>query len=583
MAAVVWLFCLGAVPAVAQIQYNDVALNKGVEQTHGNAQYGGGVSFYDFDGDGWDDLTFATEKNKQLYFFRNRGGQFERVFLTGIENQAEAKQVIWVDYDADGDNDLLVTGNRSKTHLYQNDGTLTFTDVTVAAGIVSDPIMPTYGAAWADVDNDGWLDLHLSNYNDTQNVYTGTNYRDYLYHNNGDGTFTDITIAAGMADTVNQLAFCSGFLDYDKDGWVDLYNIQDMTYENVLYRNNGNGSFSDVSIATGTDLVICGMGIAAGDFNNTGYLDMYVSNATGGNKLLRNDGNGGFTEMADSAGVGFYGIGWAVNFLDADNDRDLDIYATGSFPGTLFNSSAFYENTGNGQFTEHNGSGFEGDTLRSYSNAIGDFNQDGRPDIVVNNILNINANLWENHCAAGNWVKLDLEGTQSNLLGIGSWIEVYTAAGVYYRYTQCGSGYLGQNSQYEILGLGTATAADSIIIRWPSGTVDVLVNVQANQQIHQVEGGNSLPAPVIRPDRSAFLCTGDTMLLNTGNYSSYLWSTGDTTASISVTTSGTYGLTVTNQWGQQASTVLTLTDMAAPVPIIAAVTPIACHGKTSGA
>jgi len=202
---------------------------------------------------------------------------------------------------------------------------------------------------------------------------------------------------------------------------------------------------------------------------------------------LLNNGDVTFTNVAGTVGTGFYGIGWGAVFLDADNDADLDLYVSGMTDGTNgWLPSAFYENSG-GMFTIPASAGFANDTAESYANAMGDFNNDGYPDIVVMNDTDNNF-LWENTTSnSNNWLKVKLEGTTSNREGIGSKIEISINGQKQFRYTVCGEGYLGQNSGTEIFGLGSATSVDYVKVTWLSGTEDILNNVTSNQTLTIVE------------------------------------------------------------------------------------------------
>jgi hypothetical protein len=216
-----------------------------------------------------------------------------------------------------------------------------------------------------------------------------------------------------------------------------------------------------------------------------------VTNTFSGNALLQNNQDGTFTDVATPSGPLFNSFGWGSVFLDAECDTDLDLYVSGSMDGSIpqFISAAFYENDGNGIFSIPNNAGFVGDEKPSHSNAIGDVNNDGLPDIVVNNNLNENLFLWRNETiTTNNWLKVKLEGTVSNRDGIGSVIEISINGDKQYRYTLCGEGYLSQNSESEFFGLGANAYVEYVKIKWLSGTEDIFTNVTANQTLNGVEG-----------------------------------------------------------------------------------------------
>ena len=474
--------------SIAQISFADQASTLGINYGFGvNSFHGGGVSFVDFNQDGKDDLTFATESTEKIYFFRNDGAAFTKILLPGIDQATETKQVLWVDYDNDGDLDFFATSTNGPNKLYQNDGSLNFTDVTSSSGLFTDDLN-TFGACFGDIDKDGDLDLFITNRGIT------VEQRNYLYRNDN-GTFVDITVAAGI-NTSPEQSFCASFFDYDNDGDQDIYVANDkFTNQNRLYRNNNDGTFDDVSTVSGTDISIDAMSTTIGDYNNDGWFDIYITNTPTGNVLFKNNGDGSFSDVASSSGTIFSSTAWGAVFLDADQDSNLDLYVSGSMDGSnvSFLSSAFYHNNGNDTFSIPTGIGFDSEGNSSYSNAIGDLNNDGAPDIAV---MNENANyyVWENQSVnANNWIKIKLEGTTGNKDGIGNRIEITANGKTQYRYTLCGEGYLGQNSMSEFIGVGAATNIDSIKITWNhSGQTETITNVQPNQSITIQEGNGVL-------------------------------------------------------------------------------------------
>ncbi|MBT8195734.1 MAG: VCBS repeat-containing protein, partial [Bacteroidia bacterium] len=489
------IFLSGAVSTSGQITFDEVSSVNSITESYGfgglGAHFGGGVSCFDYNNDGWDDLTFASKDGDTLYFYENNNGTFQKVVPPLVTNTTEIKQVLWCDYDNDGDNDLLVTAYLQPNKLYRNDGNLNLVDVTNAVGIPTDSD-PTYSANWTDFNNDGHVDLYLCNRSTLL-----TQYSNRLYKNDSLGNFTDVTISANVQG-LSHAVFASVVFDFNNDGWPDIYTVDDHHTINSLYKNNGDETFAEVGASSGAGLSMEAMGVTSGDFDNDGYIDLYIANTPPGNKLLMNNGNETFTENADSAGVGFYGLGWGVQAFDFDLDMDLDIYCSGELqPAQGFISSALYENIGNADFLLVTGNGMEADTLKSYGNAIGDFDNNGYPDLAVNNISYIingdttisTFQLWENSGGNGNnFLKIKLEGVQSNRNGIGSLIEVYAGGIKQIRYTTCGESYISQNSLSVIFGLGTHALADSVIITWPSGTVDILYNIIGNQKISIIEG-----------------------------------------------------------------------------------------------
>ncbi|MDT0557542.1 FG-GAP-like repeat-containing protein [Ichthyenterobacterium sp. W332] len=474
---------------IAQMTFDEVSSQLGITNSSGNLQLGAGVSFVDFDDDGWDDLTVASGNNIPLRFYKNNNGTFVEIFPLSIPILGQTKSTTWVDIDNDGDKDLYVTTDNEGNKLFENDGNLGLTDITSTSGLPTGNLY-TYGASWGEIDNDGYLDVFISN----RRVFE-TSVTNYLYKNNGDGTFTDYTEIAGIELDI-ELTFCSGFIDYDNDGWQDIYIANDKSFPNKMYHNNGDGTYSDASLSTGTGIVIDAMSVSVEDFNADGYLDIYVTNThspisePGGNVFFRNNGDGTFTNIATISGTIFNSFCWGASFIDADNDMDLDLYVSSSRDGSdpTLASYNLYVNQGFDSFTIATSTGMEGDSNMSYSNAIGDIDNDGRGDIVVFN-MNNSPSLYHNSTSnSNNYLGVKLTGTQSNSDGVGSLIEISINGNKQYRYTMCGEGYLAQNSEKELFGLGSNDIVDYVKVKWLSGIEDVIYDVAANQTLQIIEG-----------------------------------------------------------------------------------------------
>lgn len=462
----------------------DVAASAGVVHSDRSNGPGGGVSFADFNGDGYDDLTFATAAGEPMQFYLNTENGLQALpDPTG--NLAEIKHILWVDYDNDGDQDLFCSSFDGPIYLYRRDGDWLFTDVTSTAGL---PVITKrhYGAAWGDYNRDGWLDLYYS-----QRKLPGqvSQSRNRLFKNNGDGTFTESSVSAGAEDA-NRIPFCLGFTDYNKDRWPDLYIANDRNSRNTLLRNNKDGTFSDVSEESGAGIAIDAMNMGLGDFDRDGDEDIYVTNIEEGSYLLRND-DGVFTNVAPALGVGFYGIGWGASWIDGNLDGWLDLYVSGAIVGSDQISSAYYQNDEGNGFSPPQGIGFVGDTVHSWSNAVGDFNRDNRPDIAVLNQSPYPSQLWRNTGSGGNFFGLRLQGVKSNRDGTGSKVEIYHQGQYQSAYTHCGSGFLAQQSKTIRFGLGEYSLIDSLVVLWPTGHRDVLYAPQANQTYYLIEGSTT--------------------------------------------------------------------------------------------
>lgn len=493
-----FILCYCGLPtfASAQVHFQNSAPSIGINHSYEGVP-GSGVSFVDFDNDGFDDLTLATGEGQSIYFYKNNNGINFTKISSPIENTDQVKHILWVDFDNDGDYDLYVTTHTNTNRLYKNIGDLTFEDITESAGL---PIneFTTYGACFGDVDRDGWLDLY---YNDRVPFNTPAN-RHYLFRNNADGTFTDIAEISNTTDS-SSIPFCSAFIDYNNDKWPDIYTSHDRIHNpNILFENNGDATttgvtFTDVSALTNADVEIDAMCVTPSDFNNDGWMDIYITNTpiAGGSVLLQNLGPLGalikFGNSATFAGVNFEGrTGWGAVFFDADNDGHLDLYATAADYGDIAQSNAFYLNNGNQTFSQPD-AGFIGDTTITYNTAVGDYNNDGYADIAVTNQTPFSTQLWKNNTGGNHFIKIKLQGVLSNRDGIGSKIEVYKNGHYQMRYTLCGNGFMGQNSLTEIIGLVDQENADSILITWPTGHVDKLYNVEHGQSLVIIEGSTT--------------------------------------------------------------------------------------------
>ena len=465
----------------AQPSFSNTALERGIDTQKTTLSIGNGVSFRDFNEDGLDDLTFGTESGRFMDFYINEGGQFRKIAPL-IDNQDEVKQVLWVDFDNDGDQDLYLATTKAANRLYERVGDLELIDITAEAEL-SLKENESYGAVFGDFNRDGWLDLYYG-----EREWPVGNSQ--LYVNDGDGTFTKISLNSNTLDD-EKLPFCSAFFDYNNDNWPDLYTAQDKLRLNTLLRNDGNCRFTDVSIDTRSNLPMNAMCVAVGDYDNDGWQDVYITNTPVGNALLRNlPGEDRFDEVSFETGTGFYGNGWGANFLDADNDGYLDLYVCGSMVGADVISNEFYRNNGDGTFAQGE-YGFVGDTVSSYVNAYGDFNQDGYPDIAVKNDAPFDAQFWENSGHTNNWLKVALRGVVSNRDGIGALVKVYTGTITQSRSTHCGLGFLGQNTHDNMFGLGSKQQVDSVQVLWPSGHVDRLFGLGVNRRIVIEEGSTT--------------------------------------------------------------------------------------------
>ena len=536
------------------VQFSNIAEKAGIHFRHENGAtpekylpetMGAGALFFDYNNDGWLDVLLvnggsfvdkqaAAAARHRLY--RNTGdGKFEDVTeSSGIGISGFGMGGCAADYDNDGWTDLYVTavgGNK----LYHNNGDGTFTDVTRVAGVAAG--MWSASCAWGDIDNDGYADLYVTRYVDFTvqnnkvcplverqpaychpNVYNAL--PDILYHNNGDGTFTDISRESGIGVVAgNGLGVVFG--DYDNDGWVDIYVANDST-PNFLFHNKGGGVFEEVGLRAGVAVSaggkpMAGMGADMGDIDGDGLLDIFVTNLSQQtHNLYRNLGKGLFDDITFQSGVGrmtlpFVGFGTA--FLDYDNDMDLDLaIANGDVIDNvgLLRDQATYEqlnlllrNDGAGRFTDAGPESGPGFALKKPSRAlaVGDIDNDGDLDILITNIGQSPDLLRNDGGNRLNSLLVRTIGTKSTRDGIGARLKLTVDGKVLRRDVKAGSSYLAQNDPRIHFGMGKSPRAERLEILWPSGVVDVVLDIHANQIITVQEGTgvvNQQKFPVVR-------------------------------------------------------------------------------------
>jgi hypothetical protein len=421
---------------------------------------------------------------------------------TGRDNGAG-----WGDYDNDGDLDLFVA-SFGTSKLFRNNGDSTFIDVTDEAG-VGDPNNQhrSIGVAWGDYDQDANLDLMVVRWitEDDPMVMITRAFQPLvralvLYHNNGDGTFTDVTFLLGdrrdYPSKVKGAGFKPGFVDYDNDGDPDIYVVNDFgedNYPNVLWRNDGaDGAggwiFTDVSADSGTDVAISGMGLAVGDYDNDADLDFYMTDM-GDSEFLENRGDGTFVNVTDRTGTGRGqvpgdslvdgSVGWGAAFANLNNDGFLDLYYVA---GELDKGqpNALFVGDNGGSFLDVSSSSGTDDTGIGRGVAFGDFDNDGRTDMFVVNVGGQDsgpgvARLFKNVSDNGNhWLSIKLVGNGSNRDGIGARVKVTAGDATQIREMGASQAHMSHSVVPVHFGLGTANKVHEIEIRWPSGVIQTL-------------------------------------------------------------------------------------------------------------
>jgi len=530
-------------PALSEVTFEDIAVSSGLDFRHVNGKSGryyfietvaSGGGFIDYDSDGDLDVYllngseipgFEPESPLSSALYRNDGNyRFTNVTVgAGVGNEGNYGMGLATgDYDNDGDDDLFVT-NFGANVLYRNDGSGRFVDVTAAARL-SVPYTPYFStsAAFFDYDRDGDLDLYVCGYVDftfdtnrrcvrdgiqsycDPDVYNGV--PDLIYRNNGDGTFMDVSIEAGVSTSLGKgLGVVCG--DYDEDGWPDVFVANDRV-PNFLYRNNHDGTFTDVALLSGVAYgedgnARAGMGADFGDYDNNGTMDLYVTNfSLEPNSLFRNNGNDTFTETTFPAGVGnqtlmFLAFGTA--FFDYDNDGWLDLFAANGHvidnieqfdQGITYTETNQLFKNDRGRFTEvsdRSGAAFSVSRVHR-SAAFGDVDNDGDLDVLVTSVNDVPELLRNEGTEEGNSLIIKTVGTQSNRNGIGARITVTAGDLKLVREVKSAYSYLASNDLRVHFGLGANTRADTIEIRWPSGTVGTIADVESGQLVTVTEG-----------------------------------------------------------------------------------------------
>jgi hypothetical protein len=468
--------------------YSDVTEEAGVPATEYGAR---GICWGDYNNDGFVDAYVSNSWGRNYLYENNGNGTFsDATFKAGVECETHSNGVAWGDYNNDGHMDLYIA-NYDYNTLYRNDGDGTFTDVTYAAGVEDSG--PGESVSWVDFNADGHLDIYIVN----GGPYLWPN---VLYMNNGDGTFSDISFYAGLDDW--RMGENSAWADYDNDGYQDVYvSNRD---RNSLYHNNGDWTFTDVTEQAGVGDYGKGHGICWGDYDADGLMDLHVVNRLSDNLLFRNNGDGTFTDVAADAGVRdneTYTVG--TTFLDFDNDGDLDLFNVSGGNNSLFS------NNGDGTFSNvTDSSGLADPGKLANGMACGDYNNDGYLDIYVVN-WEEGCAFFENNLTGNNWIQLKLIGTESNRAAIGARIEAHTGDNIQIRELNGGSGFLSQNSTVVQFGLGEISTVDHIVIYWPNGGGITLDDIGANQLLEVVEEASTVTIR-LSPDSYTYN-PGDTM------------------------------------------------------------------------
>ena len=506
---------------------------------------GSGVAVLDYDADGWLDVFlvngsvlegFPGGKAPTAHLYRNRrDGTFEDVTAaSGLTQHGWGQGACAADYDNDGHDDLFVT-YWGQNRLFRNRGNGKFEDVTVRSGLQTTKARWGAGCAFLDYDRDGRLDLFAANYIDFEMASTPVpesglcrykglpvacgppglpGGRNVLYRNTGTGTFEDVSERAGITRASGTYGLGVSTLDFNDDGWVDLYVANDSN-PSALYVNNADGTFKDIAVAAGCAYSQdgkpqAGMGVAAGDYDRNGTIDLFKTNFAGDTSTLyANDGKGSCEDRTFAAGVGLNTrwLGWGVAFVDLDNDGWLDLFLVNGhvYPEVqrLQTEAGYkqrkvvYRNLANGRFedvTERLGPPVT-TPAAGRGAAFGDLDNDGDVDVVVNNV-HAEPDLFRLDSPAGaHWTMLKLVGTKSNRSAIGARVRLFAPGGRQVQEVRGGGSYYSQNDLRVHFGLGPSAVVERVEVRWPNGLEEGWKDLEADRIITLKEGsGTPMPS-----------------------------------------------------------------------------------------
>jgi hypothetical protein len=558
------------------VTFRDVSREAGVAIPHvwgarDNQKYiievkGSGLGFIDFDRDGWPDIyltngvrfgeTYSAKTAPVSHLLRNnQDGTFSDVTgRAGVGRTGWGTGVAVGDYDNDGGDDLFCT-YWGHDVLFHNNGDGTFTDVTRRAGLYHERVRWGTGATFLDYDRDGDLDLFVANFIDLdiasvktpgepggctwkglpivcgpRGLPPGTN---ILYRNNGDGTFTDVSREAGILAPGPHYAITPVAYDFDNDGWPDVYVAVD-SMPSLLFHNEHDGTFREIAlrawVAFNEDArPQAGMGLAVGDYDADGWLDIFKTHFQDDTPVLfRNNGDGTFTDETVAAGLGLLSqyVCWGVAFMDYDNDAWPDLfYVTGHVyqdpkkddRESLFSPRVVLKNLGDGRFADVSAEMGPGvsERLCSRGSAYADYDNDGDVDVLVLNVNDPPSLLRNDGGNANNWILVDLVGTRCNRSAIGARVRVVTGGHAQIDEVHSGGSVMSQSDLRLHFGLGRAAVVDRLEVRWPTtGKIEAFENVEANRIVTIVEGsgivdddtahekkGQTGPGPEMGPSR----------------------------------------------------------------------------------
>lgn len=493
---VFFILCMYPSYTFSQVTFTDVAKTANVN----NNSSGMGAAWADYNNDGYLDLYVSNYGDTNIFYKNNGDGTFTDVSDdAGVDDGGNGAGIAWGDCDNDGYPDLYLVndvgaGYGAENLLYKNNGDGTFADIAGTAGVTS----VGYGlcVSWVDYDGDGLLDFYVTNNVHAIFCYGQSN---RLYRNKGGNLFEDVTESAGVGEMGNSMGV--SWCDYDNDGDLDMMVIHFASpylgspedNPSVLYRNNGDGTFTDASAISGINHLDGGHAGIWGDYDNDGDMDLFITNnsttisqsppisTSGKNVLYRNNNDGTFTDVTDAAGLGAVATSIEATWVDYDNDGHLDLHVVNGGiqkdePDNL------YRNNGDGTFTDVAETAGVLNTGNGEGAAWGDYNNDGFMDLYAVNYRETNR-LFQNNVNDNHWIIIKTVGVTNNKDGIGARIEITTDSGSQIREVDGGSGFCSQDSVWAHFGLGSDDYIVSLKITWPNGMSNTFAGIEPDRII----------------------------------------------------------------------------------------------------
>lgn len=566
--------------------FQDVTTSMGLSFVNGGNNLGTGVSFFDFDEDGWDDLTICVA-GSPTRVYRNNQGTF--ILFKLFPNMTESKQPIWFDYDNDGYNDLLIVRKDNPHQLYKNSANTDFQDVSSILNIPFDNSVfftggnSSFGGAVGDPNRDGYLDLSISNYG-VNNGSVNT----FVWNENGMEFYSD---SVNSFTEYQRNSFQSVWVDIDFDGYQELFIINDFYQGNELYKRNELGAYTESSELYGLNYPLHSMSNSWCDFDNDGDLDLYISNGpevclpvcspSEGNVFLVNQ-NGQYVNQAASFGLNLDKWSWGALWIDIDNNgySDLLVNERSLNPNLPFAFGEHLFLNTNGQFEQSTFSGLENIQYPYFTSVKGDFNNDGKYDIFLSPETNYPFKIFSNITNTNfNFLKFRFEGLIGNRNGFGTTYKIYAGSETYTGQLLSTESYLSQNSQNVIQGLGQHAVVDSLQVHWLSGVVDNYYSLEANQTIIFHEGETQRGILTSQD----YLCPNaeDSILLSLPDWQDVIWENGFTNLNRWIDTPGIYQANVNNGFGNRILLSVQI-ENGGEVEVLTEINHNLCFGDSAG-